>query len=113
MKNFPSIRKNEDFRLVYRKGRSCSDGLLVMYVMKNGTEKNRIGISVSKKVGNSVVRHRMTRLLRESFRLKAGRLTEGNDIVVVVRPAAAGLGYAQVADSYEGLCGRQGILKTC
>ena len=60
-----SLKKNKDFQIVYRNGRSCANRLLVMYVHPNGREKNRIGISVSKKVGNSVVRHRLTRLIRD------------------------------------------------
>ena len=53
-----SLKKNRDFQTVYNKGKSLANSYLVMYVMDNGLEKNRLGISVSKKVGNSVVRHR-------------------------------------------------------
>ena len=60
-----SLKKNRDFKTVYGNGKSRANKYLVMYVMKNGTEKNRIGISVSKKLGNSVVRHHLTRLIRE------------------------------------------------
>ena len=59
------LKKNEDFRTVYRKGRSYANRLFVMYVLENNSERNRVGISVSKKVGNSVVRHHVTRLVRE------------------------------------------------
>ena len=69
MKRFPSVKKNSEFQVIYRNGTSYANRLLVMYVMKTGEEENRIGISVSKKVGNSVVRHHITRLLREIFRL--------------------------------------------
>ena len=62
MKRFPSVKKNGEFQKIYRGGTSHANRLLVMYVMKNGEESNRIGISVSKKVGNSVVRHHITRL---------------------------------------------------
>ena len=67
MKN--SIKKNEEFREIYNQGKSYANKYLVMYIYENGTQNNRIGISVSKKVGNSVVRHRLTRLIRESYRL--------------------------------------------
>lgn len=59
-----------------------------MYVQKTGTERNRIGISVSKKVGNSVVRHRITRLIRESYRLNEEKFDRGIDAVVIARPGA-------------------------
>ena len=61
--------KNKDFQIIYKKGRSYANKYLVMYVLENHREENRLGISVSKKVGNSVVRHRVTRLIRESYRL--------------------------------------------
>ena len=69
MKFSESLKKNTDFRRVYNKGSSHSNNLLVMYVLPNNKEENRLGISVSKKVGNSVVRHRVARLVRESYRL--------------------------------------------
>ena len=64
-----SLKKNRDFRTVYRDGKSYANRLLVMYTLKNHSDRNRLGISVSKKVGNSVVRHHITRLVRESYRL--------------------------------------------
>ena len=55
-----SLKKNQDFQSVYRNGKSYANRLLVMYVLENNLDKNRLGISVSKKVGNSVVRHHVT-----------------------------------------------------
>ena len=66
-----------------------------MYVKENGLDKNRIGISVSKKVGNSVVRHRITRLVRESYRLHESVFNSGLDMVIIARPAAASIGYEE------------------
>lgn len=67
-----------------------------MYVKENGLEGNRLGISVSRKVGNSVVRHRVTRLVRESYRLHEKIFNSGLDIVIVARPSAAAVGYHEV-----------------
>ena len=64
MKFSESLKKNTDFQKVYRQGTSAANKYLVMYVLENHLEKNRIGISVSKKVGNSVVRHHLCRLVR-------------------------------------------------
>lgn len=64
-----------------------------MYILKNDLQTNRIGISVSKKVGNSIVRHRLTRLIRESNRLNAEQIKTGYDIVMVARVSAKGKGY--------------------
>ena len=68
-KDAESLKKNRDFQLVYKTGTSYVNKYLVMYARENQLGKNRIGISVSKKVGNSVVRHRLCRLVRESYRL--------------------------------------------
>lgn len=85
-----SLKKYGDFQRVYKKGKSYANKYLIMYVMKQDTQKNRIGISVSKKVGNSVVRHRITRLIRESYRLNETKFVDGLDIVVIARLGAKG-----------------------
>ncbi|HJD45648.1 MAG TPA: ribonuclease P protein component [Candidatus Mediterraneibacter norfolkensis] len=91
-----SLKKNKDFQIVYRKGKSYANSILVMYVYPNGFEKNRIGISVSKKVGNSVVRHRLTRLIRESYRLSEDKFRCGLDIVIIARNSARGSDYRNI-----------------
>ena len=91
-----SLKKNQDFQKVYRNGKSYANKYLVMYVLKNDMQKNRIGISVSKKVGNSVVRHHLTRLIRESYRLQEEYFQCGYDIVVVVRVSAKDRTYADM-----------------
>ena len=82
-----------------------------MYVMKSEDKNNRLGISVSKKVGNSVVRHRLTRLVRESFRLNEDKLKECYDIVVVVLIPSVGLGFNEIQGSYLHLCKLHRIIK--
>ena len=84
-----SLKKTRDFQQVYRRGTSAASRLFVMYVLENGTDQNRLGISVSKKVGNSVVRHRVTRLVREGYRLQEKQFLRGRAIVVIARIAAA------------------------
>jgi ribonuclease P protein component len=85
MKFSESLKKNSDFQKVYRQGKSYANRYLVMYVLENHTEGNRLGISVSKKVGNSVIRHHLTRLIRESYRLHEDMFNNGLDIVVIAR----------------------------
>ena len=83
-----------------------------MYVMRTGEETDtRIGISVSKKVGNSVVRHHITRLLRESYRLNKDMVKIGLDIVVVARAAAKDSNFRQIESAYLHLCGLHNILE--
>ena len=83
-----SLKNNQQFRFVYKNGRSYANKYFIMYVKENGLDKNRIGISVSKKVGNSVVRHRITRLVRESYRLHESVFNSGLDMVVIARKSA-------------------------
>ena len=96
MKYSESLKKNRDFQKVYRKGKSYANKYLVMYVLENGTSQNRLGISVSKKVGNSIVRHRLTRLIRESYRLQEERFRCGLDIIVIARIGAKGKNYNDI-----------------
>ncbi len=106
-----SLKKNEQFQFVYKNGKSYANKYLIMYVKKNGLEKNRIGISVSKKVGNSVVRHRVTRLVRESYRLHESIFNSGLDIVIVGRPSAATVGYQEVESALLHLSKLHHIIK--
>ena len=91
-----SLKKNHQFQFVYKYGKSYANKYLVMYIKENGMEINRIGISVSKKVGNSVVRHRVTRLVRESYRLHEAVFNSGLDIVIVARQSAVSVGYEEI-----------------
>lgn len=96
MKYSESLKNNRDFQHVYKNGTSHANRYLVMYVLKNQYMKNRLGISVSKKVGNSIVRHRLTRLIRESYRLQEDRFRCGIDIVVIARIGAKGRTYKDI-----------------
>lgn len=91
-----SLKKNKDFQLTYKKGKSYANRYLVMYVRENGTSGNRLGLSVSKKVGNSVVRHRVTRLLRESYRLQEEHFRRGYDIIIIARASAKDKSYQEI-----------------
>ncbi|MHB8130962.1 MAG: ribonuclease P protein component [Mobilitalea sp.] len=96
MKQSESLKKNEEFKEVYRAGKSYANKYLIMYVKRNDGNTNRLGISVSKKVGNSVVRHRTTRLIRESYRLSEDSFLSGLDIIVVARVGAKGKDYSEI-----------------
>lgn len=107
-----SLKKNQDFQNVYKSGKSYANKRLVMYVLKNDLDKNRIGISVSKKVGNSVIRHRLTRLIRESYRLHEDMFNSGLDIVVIARAAAKAATYHEIESALLHLGGPLEILKS-
>lgn len=108
---FQKIRKNIEFLNVYRHGKSYANKYLVMYVLSNKLDENRFGITVSKKVGNSVVRHRITRLIRECIRLQESNILIEYDIVIVARKAAKDKKYQDIESAFLNLCKRQNILK--
>ena len=110
MKRFPSIKKNKDFQIAYKNGTSHATGALVMYIIENGLDYNRIGISCSKKIGNSVVRHTFARKMREIFRLNDNKVKKGLDIVIVIRFKANFCDYNQLESQYLNLLNRHHIL---
>jgi ribonuclease P protein component len=83
-----------------------------MYILENHLGINRVGISVSKKVGNSVVRHHISRLVRESYRLQEELFQSGWDIVIIARVSAKDVSYHQTESAILHLAGLHGIKKT-
>lgn len=84
---------------------------LVVYKLENGLKRNRLGISVSKKVGNSVVRHHLARLIRENYRLSEELYKEGYDIVVIARVAAKKADYLVIGKNLSQLSKKLDLLK--
>ena len=105
-----SLKKNKDFQFIYRNGKSCGNKYLVMYLYRRDGSKNRVGISVSKKVGNSVLRHRITRLIRESYRLNEKKFVGGLDMIVIARPGAKERNFFEIESALLHLAGIHGIL---
>lgn len=111
MKFSESLKKNDQFREVYKRGKSLANKYLVIYVLENNLEINRLGISVSKKVGNSVVRHHLARLIRESYRLHEDMFNSGLNIVVIARPCAKDVSYREAESALLHLAKLHHILK--
>ncbi len=106
-----SLKQSHLFRRLYRRGRSAANGLLVLYCRKNGTGQNRIGLTVSSKLGCAVVRNRLRRRLREIYRLHEEAFRPGYDIVVVARSRAVAAPYRKLEQAYLTLAGRLGLLQ--
>ena len=111
MKFSESLKKNKDFYKVYNNGKSFANRYLVMYVLENHTPNNRLGISVSKKVGNSVIRHRVKRLIKESYRLHEEMFNSGLDIVVIARATAKDKNYEAIESALLHVADLHSILK--
>lgn len=100
------LSRSAEFERVYRQGRSVANRHLVLYTFPNGsTQRPRLGLSVSRKVGGAVQRNRVKRLLREAFAQTEGDLKPDQDVVVVARPPAGELA------EREGLAGVDGALQ--
>ena len=99
MKYTERLKKNSDFQAVYREGKSRAGYLTVFICRENGLTSSRLGISVSKKVGNSVVRHRVKRLIREAYRLNEESFPPGYDYVIIARKPAAEKGFHEIEKS--------------
>lgn len=82
-----SIKDNDDFRRMYRRGTKKGCRYIVVYVQRNKLSVNRLGITVGKKFGNSVQRNRMKRLIRENYRIFNKDMIKGYDIVIAARPS--------------------------
>ncbi len=109
MRNIDSL-SNGEFSVVYKNGKSLANKYLVMYVLKNDDGKSKLGISVSKKVGNSIVRHRIARLIRESYRLNRELFNSGLNIVVIARVNAKGKNFGEIESAFKHLLKMHGVL---
>ena len=104
-----SLKQNHLFRRLYRRGTSGANAYLVLYCHKNGSTENRVGLTVSAKLGHAVHRNRLRRRLREIYRLHEQQFARGYDIVVVARSRAMQADYRQLERAYLTLAARLGI----
>ena len=109
MSKIITLKNSREFGSVYSTKNSVANKYLVMYLRSNGLDYNRLGISVSKKVGNSVVRHRVTRLIREAYRLNRANIDVSYDIVIVARPASKDKKCQDIESALMHLCGLKKI----
>ena len=109
MKFSSSLKLNHIFRRLYHTS-GHADSYLVLYARKNRSEYNRVGVTVSKKLGHAVVRNRTRRRLREVYRLNEEKFSPGWDIVVVARSRAVEAPFSALTRSYLNLAKKAGIL---
>lgn len=98
------IKKNEDFQTVFKNGKSIANRQFVIYMLQNPVEREfRIGLSVSKKIGNAVTRNRIKRLIRQVFLEEKHRIKNGKEFIIIARKPAADMGYYEVKNSLDHL----------
>ena len=110
MKVTSSIKAPHLFRRAYSKGKSAATPTLVLYARPNSLNKNRLGLTVGTKVGKAVVRNRVRRRMRESYRLREDSLKTGYDLVVVARSAAGNARFKELDRHLASLLKRLGLL---
>lgn len=110
------LKKNFEFTFIYRRGKSFANDLLVMYIIRNKRNRdknlnnyNKLGVSVSKKVGNSVVRSRCKRLISESFRLNYDYVLKGYDFIFIARNPLKDKTYFEVEKAMKNLIKKAGL----
>ena len=111
MKVRGTLKKNSDFRRLYAKGKSAVTPYLVVYARPNRLGENRLGYTVSVKLGHAVVRNRVRRRLREIYRLNAPQLRQGHDIVIVARSRAVGSEYRKLNAAFLRACESLGLMQ--
>ena len=107
-----SIKKTQEFKEIYKKRKSFSNDFFILYTNENvNNDSNRLGISISKKVGNSVVRHKIKRRIRDIFYKNKNNLKKVYDIVIVCKNKTNDSNYKELNESFIELCRKQKILK--
>ena len=111
MKFSSSLKLNHIFKRLYHTN-GFGNGFFVLYARKNRTDTNRVGITVSKKLGKAHIRNRVRRRLREVYRLHEDQFQPGWDIVVVARTKAIDAPFDQLVKGYLALAKKAGILRS-
>ena len=104
-----SLKKNREFQTVYKKGKSLANKHIVMFVLKNNKNINRLGISVSKKIGKAVVRNKQRRRLKEAFKILEPEMQKGHDIVILPRAGIIEASFLEVKASTKHLLRKHNI----
>ncbi len=110
MKNTQPIKLNKDFRRLYSRGKSEAGGFVAVYYQPNKLGVNRVGFAVGKSAGKAVVRNRIKRLMRESYRLIEDKLCTSSDMIIVARNRAAGKSYEQISRDLKYVLHTLGLL---
>jgi ribonuclease P protein component len=110
MKFTTSLKKNHEFKRLYNKGKNAASQYAVVYCRRNGRTENRLGITVSSKLGGAVARNRIRRRLKEIYRINEEKLSVGYDVVIVARIKSRFAVFSEMESSILALFAKLGIL---
>ena len=110
MKSTISIKENREFSYLYRRGEVITSDCLVLYFRKNRLKINRLGITASKKVGKAVIRNRVRRRIKESYRFIEDRIPLGYDFIIVARSTAAEADYRKILSALQFMLKKAGLI---
>lgn len=105
------LRKNMEFKRVYSGGKNYWNRNLILYVRKNGLPNSRIGITITKKIGNAVVRNRIRRRIKEIYRLKLGNIKNGYDLILIPKKNVIDISYKDLESAMIHIVGISKISK--
>ena len=111
VKHTTSLRRNHEFKRLYNKGKNSATKFVAVYIRRNGSEKNRLGITVSTKLGGAVVRNRIRRRLKEVYRINEHLLCTGYDVVIVARIKSKDALFSELEVSTVELFAKMGLTK--
>jgi len=111
VKERTTVKENYEFRRMYAKGKSGVSPYLVVYFRPNRRAQNRLGVTVSAKIGHAVVRNRVRRRIREIFRLSQPQLLQGYDMIVVARSRAVHATYQELERAFLQVCEKLRLLE--
>lgn len=111
MRTLKRLRKNEEFQVVFKKGKSVANRQFVVYVLKRPEQSySRLGLSVSKKMGNAVMRNHIKRFIKEIFRDLSDRLEPGNDYIIISRRPVRTMSYQEMQGSLVHVLKKAGVI---
>ena len=109
--NTKGLKKDCDFRKVYKHGKSFANRYLVMYILENKSDSSRIGISVSKKVGNAITRNKIRRRIKEAYRLNIDEnVKNGYDIIFIARVSCNEAEYKDIDNAINHLVKKSNLI---
>ena len=110
MKFTTSLKRNHEFRRLYNRGKSTASRYIIIYTRRNRSTENRLGITVSKKIGGAVQRNLIRRRLKEIYRLNEHKINPGYDIVIVARVGCKFIKYSELEASVLFLLKKLGLI---